>query len=356
MTPQDNASTTNRENSPYDLDRLAATIASLPGVACVGCGTIAHEMATALGLANHQFVGAWSRTLAKTQAFCAQYGIARAYADLDELLADPAVGVVYVATPHNTHHDYIRRALLAGKHVFCEKSITLNAAELDDVRALAAERGLQLVEGMTIYHMPLMVELRRRLDAGEFGRVNAVTLNFGSFKPYAPENRFFNPRLAGGALLDIGVYALSMARLFLDGTPTTVASTVTLAPTGVDEASGIVMRTESGQVATATLTLRSKQPKRAMVSCDKCYIEVMEYPRAHVAQITWTETGQQEVVDLGTTEHALTYEMADLARAIEASDADAAAALTRIGLTTDVSHIMTGLRQEWGAHYPGEQW
>lgn len=181
-----------------------------------------------------------------------------------------------------------------------------------------------------------------------------MTCNFGSVKPYSPENRFFNPRLAGGVLLDIGVYALSLARLFLDGAPSAVASTVTLAPTGVDEASGIVLGTESGQVATATLTLRSKQPKRAMVSCDKCYIEVMEYPRAHVGQVTWTETGEREVVDLGATEAALVYEMADLARAIAAPSADAATAYTRIDLTTDVSHLMSGLRQDWGVRYPGE--
>ncbi len=322
----------------------------------IGCGVIANQMAEALALEGRTLAGVANRTLPKAQAFAERHHVQRVYESIDELIQSPDIDAIWLTTPHNTHIQYLRPALAAGKHVLCEKSITLNSSELDEARWLATQNNVQLMDANTILHMPLYRELLRRAESGEFGPMNLAQLNFGSYKEYNMSNRFFNPKLAGGALLDIGVYSLTLARLFMKSGPNDVVSIMNSAPTGVDETSGIVMRNPEGQMAVLSLTLHSKQPKRAMLSFDKCYIEVMEYPRAHVAQITWTETGQQEVVDLGTTEHALTYEMADLARAIEASDADAAAALTRIGLTTDVSHIMTGLRQEWGVHYPGEQW
>jgi predicted dehydrogenase len=165
------------------------------------------------------------------------------------------------------------------------------------------------------------------------------------------ENRFFNPNLAGGALLDIGVYAISLARLFMESRPDEVVSLMNRCETGVDETSGIVMRDPQGQMATCTLSLHSKQPKRAVISCDKAYIEVMEYPRADEATIVWTDDGRSESVRAGSTELALAYEMADLESAV----AGDARSLALIGLTRDVMHVMTDLRSDWDVTYPEER-
>lgn len=148
------------------------------------------------------------------------------------------------------------------------------------------------------------------------GKVNLITMNFGSFKEYDMNNRFFNRNLAGGAMLDIGVYALSFIRWFMDSKPDQLLSQVKAAPTGVDEQAGLLLMNPEGQMATVMLSLHSKQPKKGMISCEKGYIEIMEYPRAWESRITYVETGDTEVVRAGENADALAYELADMEKAI----------------------------------------
>ena len=267
--------------------------------AVLGTGVIANEMAQALRSMGRTLDAVGNRTHEKAETFAEKYGVPKVYGDYHEMFSDPEIDAVYITTPHNTHIAFLEEALSHGKHVLCEKSITLNSAELERARKLAEENRAVLAEAMTIYHMPLYRELTRRVRAGELGRVNLIQLNFGSFKPYDITNRFFSRSLAGGALLDIGVYALSLARLFLDSSPDQVRSFVRKAPTGVDESAAIAMTNREGQLATAALSLHSKQPKRAVVSCEKGYIEIMEYPRADRAVIVDAETGRTETVSPG---------------------------------------------------------
>ena len=171
--------------------------------AVIGCGVIANQMAQSLALAGRKLAGVANRTLSKAQAFAEQYGIEKVYETVEDLYADPNIDAVYITTPHNTHITYLRAALAAGKHVLCEKAITLNSAELDEARAIADEHNVVLMDATTVLHMPLYQELRRRMDAGEFGRMNLAQLNFGSYKEYGDlTNRFYNRSLAGGAGVD----------------------------------------------------------------------------------------------------------------------------------------------------------
>ena len=117
--------------------------------------------------------------------------------------------IIYISTPHNTHINYLRKALAAGKHVLCEKSITLNSEELAEAIQLAEENHVKLAEAMTIFHMPIYRKLSEIVESGKLGPLKVIQMNFGSYKEYDMTNRFFNRNLAGGALLDIGVYALS---------------------------------------------------------------------------------------------------------------------------------------------------
>ena len=354
------------KNAP--LDAAAAASAALSAVegqpfpediftapylrwAVIGCGVIASQMAMSLALAGRHLYGVANRTREKAVSFAEKYGVDCVYDAVEDLYADQNVDAVYITTPHNTHIRYLRGALAAGKHVLCEKSITLNSAELDEARALADANGVVLMDATTILHMPLYRELLRRADAGEFGRMNLAQVSFGSYKEYGDlTNRFYNINLAGGALLDIGVYALSLMRLFMKSQPTEVVSIGNLASTGVDEAGGIVCRNAEGQLGVVSLTLHSKQPKRAVISFDRCYVEVMEYPRADTAKIVWTEDGRRETVSAGAEGYALCYEMADLEEAA-AGDAEKSALL---GYASDVMELMTALRRDWGVTYPEE--
>ncbi|WP_423977679.1 Gfo/Idh/MocA family protein [Lancefieldella rimae] len=316
----------------------------------IGCGVIANQMAEALATEGRHIDGVANRTHEKTVAFADKHGVARVYDTIDDLIAAPDINVLYLTTPHNTHITYLRKALAAGKHVLCEKSITLNSAELAEARELASAHGVQLMDACTILHMPLYKELQRRIDAGDFGRVNLIQENFGSYKEYDMKNRFFNPELAGGALLDIGVYSLTLARLFLKSQPHEALSMMNPAPTGTDESEGILLRNAEGQMVVLSLTMHSKQPKRAMISADKAYLEIMEYPRADRASIVWTEIGAREELQVGNTVQALSYVLADMERAVAGDEY----ARAQLGTSADVMELMTNLRADWNFKYPEE--
>lgn len=316
----------------------------------IGCGVIANQMAEALAAEGRHIDGVANRTHEKAVAFADKHGVARVYDTIDDLIAAPNIDVLYLTTPHNTHITYLRKALAAGKHVLCEKSITLNSAELAEARELASAHGVQLMDACTILHMPLYKELQRRIDAGDFGRVNLIQENFGSYKEYDMKNRFFNPELAGGALLDIGVYSLTLARLFLKSQPHEALSMMNPAPTGTDETEGILLRNAEGQMVVLSLTMHSKQPKRAMISADRAYLEIMEYPRADRASIVWTETGVREELQVGNTVQALSYVLADMERAVAGDEY----ARAQLGTSADVMELMTNLRADWNFKYPEE--
>lgn len=261
--------------------------------AVLGCGVIANEMAAALKKMGKRLYAVGNRTHEKAVEFARTYGVEKVYDRPEDMFTDPEVDIIYLTTPHNTHMPFLRQALGNGKHVLCEKSITLNSAELEEAMALAEENGVILAEAMTIWHMPLYKELWRMKDEQRLGKVQMIQANFGSFKEYDMRNRFFNRELAGGALLDIGVYAISLVRSFMESCPDQVKSQVKYAPTGVDEQAGILLMNPEGQMAGITLSLHSKQPKRVVISCEKGYIEITEYPRAERALIVDAETGKR---------------------------------------------------------------
>ncbi len=315
-----------------------------------GCGVIANELAQAMEKRGQRLYGVVNRTQEKAEAFAEKYGVQKVFASFEEVCADPAVDIVYISTPHNTHIQFLRKALEAGKHVLCEKSITLNSEELEEAVQLAKEHHVVLAEAMTIYHMPIYKELKKRVDTGDLGELRVIQMNFGSYKDYDMKNRFFNRNLAGGALLDIGVYALSFVRMFLSSCPDQIASQVKLAPTGVDEQAGILLMNPEQEMATVTLSLHAKQPKRGMISFDKAYVEMYEYPRGEKAVITYTEDGRKEEITAGATADALVYEVEDMEKAIAGNPE-----IMKLAYTEDVMRMMTRIRRDWGFTYPEEE-
>lgn len=318
--------------------------------AVLGTGVIANEMAQALMAMGKPLYAVGNRTLGKALAFAEKYQVRKVYRDFHEMFWDPLVDIIYITTPHNTHIDFLRTALKNGKHVLCEKSITLNSNELREAVTLAENHDVILAEAMTIWHMPLYQKLWNMVKSGTLGKVQMLQLNFGSLKEYNMNSRFFNLQLAGGALLDIGVYALSLVRSFMDSQPEDILSQVKLASTGVDEQAGILLMNREEQMATISLSLHSKQPKRAVISCERAYIEIMEYPRADKAVIVDAETGKRQEITEGKTAHALQYEIMDMEKAVLNHSVDS----MHLAETIDVMEIMTKLRRDWGLQYPDE--
>ena len=318
--------------------------------ASLGCGVIGHQLAQALASLGGGLYAVGNRTQSKAQAFAAQYGILKVYERMEDVFTDPNVDIIYISTPHNTHINYLLPALAAGKHVLCEKSITLNSEEL--MRAVEAARAhdIVLAEAMTIYHMPIYRRLREIMTSGSLGPLRMIQMNFGSFKEYDRKNRFFNRSLAGGAMLDIGVYALSFVRYFLTSQPTEVLSQVKYAPTGVDEQASVLLKNAEEEMAAITLSLHAKQPKRGTIAFENGYVEMFEYPRGERAVITWTADGRREEIAAGSTADALKYEVLDMEAAVAGERDD-----MYLDYTVDVMELMTQIRRSWGMRYPEEE-
>lgn len=207
----------------------------------IGTGWIAHEMGEALNRMNHGIYGVVSGRYENAVSYQKEFDVKHVYHTIEEMLEDSHIDIVYIATPHNLHYKEMMKALEAGKHVFVEKSITVNDNQLNEAISLAERKGLVIMDGVTLFHMPVFKKVKEIVESGSLGPVKMIQVNFGSCKEYDINNRFFSKELAGGALLDIGVYAVSFARYFMSESPKQILSTVNLFETGVDETSGIIL-------------------------------------------------------------------------------------------------------------------
>lgn len=318
--------------------------------ASFGCGVIANQLAAAMQKQGRNLYAIANRTHDKAVEFAEKYGVTKVYDNMEDVFTDDDVDIIYISTPHNTHMPYLRKALENGKHVLCEKAITLNSDELAEAVALAEKNHVILAEAMTIFHMPIYRKVKEIVDSGVLGDLRLVQMNFGSFKEYDMTNRFFNRNLAGGSLLDIGVYAISFVRWFMSEKPNQILSQVKLAPTGVDEQAGILLMNDKQEMATIALSLHAKQPKRGTAVFENGYVEIYEFPRAQQAVITYTEDQRKEVIDAGLTADALSYEVMDMENAVAGVKND-----MHLDYTIDVMDIMTQIRKDWKMTYPEEE-
>ncbi len=315
----------------------------------LGPGNIARDFAQALNRVNGEVYAVASRNKERAEKFARENNVKKAYGSYDEIIKDKDIDVVYIATPHSNHYEYIIKSLNNNKHVLCEKAITVSEKELEEALKIAREKNLVLEEAMTLFHMPLYEKVIKKINKEDLGKVNMVQVSFGSFKEYDENNRFFNLDLAGGALLDIGTYALSFARYFLSSMPEEILSTVKKAKTGVDEQSGIILKTKEDEIATISLAFRSKMPKRGIVSCDNGFITIDNFPRANKATINYLD-GTVEVIECGEEEKALDYEVSFMESRINENKES-----NSLELTYDVTKIMNKVRKDWGIVYPFEK-
>ena len=316
--------------------------------AILGPGTIAGDFAKALTEVNGNVYAVGARSLEKAEGFSSNYNVEKVYGNYNEMLKDEKINVVYISTPHSNHYEYIMESLKNNKHVLCEKAITVNGTQLNEIVSLAKEKNLIVAEAMTIYHMPLYKKLRGLVDDGKLGKIKMIQVNFGSLKEYDVTNRFFSPDLAGGALLDIGTYALSFTRYFLSSQPEEILTTVKKFETGVDEQSGIILKNPDDEMAVISLTMRAKQPKKGIVCGELAYITVGNFPRADTATITYPD-GKIEVIEEGDTSKALIYEVEDMNNCIMKKNSN-----DTLGLSVDVMIIMDEVRKQWGLKYSFE--
>lgn len=249
------------------------------GWGVVATGNIAHSVTGDLQLLENSRVAAVSsRERARAEAFAKEFGIDQAYDDVDALLDDDAVDVVYVATPHAQHSAIVRSALEAGKAVLCEKSFTTTLADTEKLVALARERGVFCMEAMWTRFNPLIVKVRELVADGRIGEVRSVSAELGMIGPDDPHHRLWDPALGGGALLDVGVYPVAFAQMLL-GTPAEVRVTGSLTARGVDAEAGLMLSWPGGARAHLEASLVSPVPGGAVILGTEGRIEIP--PRFH---------------------------------------------------------------------------
>jgi predicted dehydrogenase len=240
----------------------------------IGTGLISTTFAADLELTDSGTVAAvGSRRQETAEAFGERFGVPGRHGSYEALVEDPEVDVVYVGTPHPMHHEDALLALRAGKHVLVEKPFTMNAAEAEELVAEARERGLFLMEAMWARFLPHMREVQRLLAEGALGEIVAVNADHSQWFVEDRAHRLFAPELGGGALLDLGVYAVSFASMVL-GEPTRVLALADPAFTGVDAQTSILLGYESRAHAVLTTTLRAKGPTRAAIVGTEARIEI----------------------------------------------------------------------------------
>ena len=237
------------------------------GWGILATGKIAHSFCRDLALVPDGHVAAvGSRRLASAEAFAAEFG-GRPHGSYEELVADPDVDVVYVATPHVLHAGNVRAALAAGKAVLCEKPMTLDAATTGALFDEARERGLFLMEAMWSTCHPLWRKLKGLLDSGRYGRVGQLVADLGFTVHTAPTDRLLDPALGASALHDMGIYPLTFAHLLL-GPPSRTAAVAQLSEGGIDLSIAISLAWDSGATAALTASMTAWTPRTATIATD----------------------------------------------------------------------------------------
>jgi predicted dehydrogenase len=256
------------------------------GWGVLGPGRIARSFAAdLLVVPDARLAATGSRDEERAAAFAAEFG-GRAHGSYAALVADPGVDVVYVATPHSLHDEHTRLALDAGKAVLCEKPMTLDAPTTSALFAEAAERGLFLMEAMWMACHPMIRTLLRLLAAGDHGVARQVHADLGFVVEAGPTDRLMDPALGAGALLDMGIYPLTLAHLVL-GPPERLEAVANLSATGIDLDIAIAGLYAGGGTAALTASMTSQSPRSATVATDTGRFELPS-PAHHPERIRWS--------------------------------------------------------------------
>lgn len=223
-------------------------------------------------LDDAEVVAVGSRSVGAAKTFAERHGIPRAHGSWAELAADPEVDIVYVATPHSSHHAAAGLCLDAGKAVLCEKPLTLDAAQAEDLFRRAEAAGVFFMEAMWTRMVPAVLRMVEMVRAGAIGEPRLVTADFSVSFGVGPEHRVRDPHLGGGALLDLGVYPLTISQLVF-GTPSTVQAVATLTPEGVDDTTAVTLVHPGGGVAALTCSISADGSWSATVAGSEGRIE-----------------------------------------------------------------------------------
>lgn len=319
----------------------------------LGAGGIAATVSADIAASPGSVLAAVAaRDASRAAAFATSHGVARSYGSYAELVADPGVDVIYVATTHAQHYEHALLALQAGKPVLVEKAFTLNAREAREVVALARSRRLFCMEAMWLRLHPLIRAAHDLAASGRIGEVVGVRADLSRRFEFDPAGRLFDLSAGGGALLDLGVYPATFAWLIL-GRPTSVATTGSLSPTGSDVTVAMQWGYAGGQVAQIYSSAAGGSPYAALINGTAGWIRVESRIHRPTALTVHTEDAEEIVTADEVPGNGYGLEIAEVERCLAAGELESP--LIPLDDTVGILETLDEARRQLGVRYPNDE-
>ncbi|MEL5893824.1 Gfo/Idh/MocA family oxidoreductase [Bacteroides sp. GD17] len=320
-------------------------------IGIIGAGGIAGQMALTLkGMTGVEAYAIASRSLQSARDFADRWGFTRAYGSYEEMLDDEQVQLVYIATPHSHHLEHARMCLLKGKPVLCEKAFTANARQAEELLNLAKEKKVFITEAIWTRYMPLSQTINKLIADGVIGRPMTLSANLGY--SISDRERLIQPALAGGALLDLGVYTLNFASMVFGTGVERIASTCVKTDTGVDAQNSITLVFDDGKMAVLHSTMLSVTDRQGIISGDKGHLIVENINNPQ--RVTVVTEDYKTIAVYNCPPQITGYEYQVYASIEALRNGWLESPYMPHAETLRIMRIMDGLRREWGVHYPFE--
>lgn len=318
----------------------------------IGAGNIAQTMANTIReMTGVESYAVASRDIGKATDFAAKNGFFKAYGSYEELVQDDEVELIYIATPHSHHYAHAKLCIEHGKPVLCEKAFTANAMQAKEILSLAKEKKVFITEAIWTRYMPSRERINAIIDSGLIGDVTSVTANLGYAIDHA--ERLIKPDLAGGALLDLGVYPINFACMILGSNYSEVSSTAILTDTGVDSMNTITLSYADGKMASLHSTFKARTNRMGVVSGTQGYMEIQNINNCEEIRV-------YNINDELLKKETFTDQITGFEYEVEAC-VDA----LKNGLLEcpqmphseiiKIMELMDSLRKEWGVIYPWDE-
>ena len=317
--------------------------------AILGAGVIAHDFAKDFKYMQHaELIAVAARDREKAKAFASGYNISQALS-YEELYQSNDIDAVYIATTHNFHYEQTKKCLQNGKAVLCEKPITVNDKEFKELMAFSKSNKVFLMEALWTYFLPAIHKAKQWVDEGRIGKLKVIQADFAYPMEKNMEGRMYNPLLAGGALLDLGVYTVALATLFMDKKPDRITASGILTETGVDANVAMILQYES-TTATLFTSMETRMTNKLRLFGETGYIEVPDFWRAYACRLFNKDYELIESFEDGRTSHGFIYQMQHATNRILNNEIESN--IVTHQKSNDIQEIMTEVRRQIGLSYP----
>lgn len=321
-------------------------------VGIMGTGNIARAMAGTINkMKGVKCYGVASRDAARAQAFAQEFGVKKAFDSYEEMVLDDKIDLIYIATPHSEHYSNMKLCIENGQAVLCEKAFTANAAQAEEIIKLSEEREIFVTEAIWTRYMPMVTTIQGLLASGIIGELKMLTCNLGY--PLTEVPRMKDPALAGGALLDLGVYPINFASMMFGTEVVDITSACSKLSTGVDASNSITLTYADGKMAVLNSTMLAPTDRRGIIYGSGGYIVVENINNYEAAVVYDKERKEIKRVQAPKQISGYEYEVFSALQAIEKGDPECWEMPHKE--TLRIMRMMDELRRTWGIRYPFEE-